>query len=423
MPRGRPEAIVIEDREELILMLSEAASLEHMVMCGYLYAAFSLKREGMGLDSEELEMVGRWDSTITNVAIQEMLHLALVNNLLTSVGTAPNLLRPNFPVRSRYFSTIQMALLPFGEEALRHFLFLERPDSMNIRDAASLKRRLEGSGVHNHADLLPSGQDYSTIGDLYRGIEAGFGRLTEKYGEKQLFIGSMKSQATRESFGWKELVTVHDLKSANEALNTIIVEGEGARGDWKKAHFGRFLDVHDEHRRAMSAKPDFEPANPVIPAYVRQHTDITESVAIISNPLTLKTAELFNSAYGTSLMILSRFFIHVDSPQKELGTLADAAVKLMSQVIRPLGELMTTLPVGPDYPGKTAGPAFEVLRRISYALPHRRAAWIVLHERLEELADYSASIRSPARLDGKLERVTDSLRTIAKMFEEGSEAG
>jgi hypothetical protein len=37
--------IVIEDREELIYMLSEAASLEHMIMCQYLFAAFSLKRE------------------------------------------------------------------------------------------------------------------------------------------------------------------------------------------------------------------------------------------------------------------------------------------------------------------------------------------------------------------------------------------
>ena len=37
--------IVIEDREELIFMLSEAAALEHMILCEYLFAAFSLKRE------------------------------------------------------------------------------------------------------------------------------------------------------------------------------------------------------------------------------------------------------------------------------------------------------------------------------------------------------------------------------------------
>src|SRR5947208_15790818 len=37
--------IVIEDREELIFMLSEAAALEHMIMCEYLFAAFSLTRD------------------------------------------------------------------------------------------------------------------------------------------------------------------------------------------------------------------------------------------------------------------------------------------------------------------------------------------------------------------------------------------
>ena len=45
--------IVIEDREELIFILSEAAALEHMIMCQYLYAAFSLERvlRSTGLDT------------------------------------------------------------------------------------------------------------------------------------------------------------------------------------------------------------------------------------------------------------------------------------------------------------------------------------------------------------------------------------
>ena len=131
-PLGHEKEIVIEDREELIFLLSEAATLEHMVMCGYLYAAFSMKHEnGQGLDSEGLRLVGQWDRTISQVAVQEMLHLSLVNNLLTSIGAAPHFLRPNFPVRSKYFSsTVQMVLLPFGEQALRHFLYLERPEGI-----------------------------------------------------------------------------------------------------------------------------------------------------------------------------------------------------------------------------------------------------------------------------------------------------
>jgi hypothetical protein len=37
--------MMIEDREELIFMLSEAAALEHMIMCHYLFVVFSLKRD------------------------------------------------------------------------------------------------------------------------------------------------------------------------------------------------------------------------------------------------------------------------------------------------------------------------------------------------------------------------------------------
>ena len=400
-------------------MLSEAATLEHMVMCGYLYAAFSMKHEeGQGLDSRGLKLVDRWDGVVTQVAVQEMLHLTLVNNLLTSIGAAPHFLRPNFPVRSKYFaSAIEMVLLPFGEEALRHFLYLERPEGMAMRDARSLSRRLARSEVRDHSELVPSGQEFSTVGHLYRGIERGFASLADKYGEKRLFVGSTRTQATEESFGWPELVTVSDLKSATKALETIIVEGEGARGDWRKAHFGKFLQVHDDYREAMSSNPGFEPANPVVPAYVRHHGDITAPVAIISDPFTLKVGELFNASYETALQALTRFFLHVDTSQAELGTLSDAAVGLMSDVLRPLGRLMTTLPVGPSHPGRTAGPAFEVYREISYVLPHRHAAWVILHERLTELAEFSACIESPRGGQGGLEPVTDSLRGIASRLE------
>jgi hypothetical protein len=418
-PLGREKEIVIEDREELIFILSEAATLEHMVLCGYLYAAFSMKHgKDQGLDSEELKLVGQWDRAVSGVAVQEMLHLSLVNNLLTSIGAAPHFLRPNFPVQSKYFaSAMQMVLLPFGEQALRHFLYLERPEGMPMRDARSLSRRLARSKVRDHMELVPATQEFSTIGHLYRGIERGLVHLADKYGEKRLFVGSTRTQATEESFGWPELVTVHDSKSAAKAVETIIVEGEGARGDWKKAHFGRFLKVHDELREVRSGNPEFEPANPVIPAYVKEHSDITAPVAIISDPFTLKVAELFNASYETAMQMLTRYFLHVDTSQDELGTLSDSAIALMSQVLQPLGRLMTALPVGPTHPGKTAGPAFEVYRRVSYVLPHRQAAWVILHERLSELADFSTKLKVPRNAEGKLEPVSDSLRALASKLE------
>ena len=119
----------IEHREALIYTLSKAAELEHLIICQYLYAAFSLKRDGSeGLSSEMVRIVGGWHHQLMEIAEQEMLHLALVQNLLTAVGAGPHFARPNFPVPPRAFpARIRIELLTFGEEALRHFAFLERP--------------------------------------------------------------------------------------------------------------------------------------------------------------------------------------------------------------------------------------------------------------------------------------------------------
>src|SRR6202034_1713211 len=81
-----------------------------------------------------------------------------------------------------------------------------------------------------------------------------------------------------------------------------------------------------------------------------------------------------------------RFFAHTDESDTQLKTLADATVTLMLRVIKPLGDLITTLPAGSDYPGQTAGPSFELFYESDYLLPHRDAAWALLAERLDVAA-------------------------------------
>src|SRR6267154_2850814 len=94
--KAEPEApFVIEHREALIYMLCQAAELEHGIMCQYLFAAFSLKQsQDEGLTPDELAAVTRWQRQILSVAAGEMLHLALVHNLLSAIGAAPHLTRP-----------------------------------------------------------------------------------------------------------------------------------------------------------------------------------------------------------------------------------------------------------------------------------------------------------------------------------------
>src|SRR5262249_37328250 len=157
----------------------EAAELEHGIMCQYLFAAFSLKQtEQEGLTQAELDAVTRWRKQVSHVATQEMLHLALVHNLLSAIGAAPHLARPNLSAAaSQYPAGVQRALLPFGEQALRHFMFLERPEGMDLGDAEGLTAVGRAAPVVDERDIVPQGQDFATIGHLYRSIEAGFAHL------------------------------------------------------------------------------------------------------------------------------------------------------------------------------------------------------------------------------------------------------
>src|SRR5215470_6186482 len=247
-----PEApFVIEHREALIYMLCEAAELEHGIMCQYLFAAFSLKQSAdEGLTEAELAAVTRWRKQISHVATQEMLHLALVHNLLSAIGAAPHLARPNFPApASHYPAGVQLTLLPFGEEALQHFMFLERPEGMDIGDAEGIQAVGRAAPVVNERDIVPQGQDFATVGHLYRSIEHGFARLTAKYGERWLFTGPPRAQATEPHFRWPELIAVTDLASACRAIEEILEQGEGPRGDWRDAHFGQFVAILDEYQQ------------------------------------------------------------------------------------------------------------------------------------------------------------------------------
>jgi Ferritin-like len=277
--KAAPEApFVIEHREALIYMLFEAAELEHGIMCQYLFAAFSLKqRADEGLAAEALESVSRWRQVIAHVATEEMLHLALVQNLLTAIGAAPHLSRPNLPAPARHYPAgVNLTLVPFGEPALRHFMFLERPEGMELKGAQGIDAPVHDAvPLLAEGDIVPQPQDFATVGHLYRSIEHGIDRLAEKLGERNLFVGPPRAQATSEHFHWPELVAVTDLASAHRAIDTILEQGEGARGHWQNAHFGQFVQILDEYRQLKAADADFEPARPVLFATVRrsEHDD------------------------------------------------------------------------------------------------------------------------------------------------------
>jgi len=408
--KAAPEApFVIEHREALIYMLCEAAELEHGIMCQYLFAAFSLKQSAdEGLTEAELEVVTRWRKQISHVATQEMLHLALVHNLMTAIGGAPHLARENMPAAANHYPAgVQLALLPFGEQALQHFMFLERPEGMDLADADCLEAVGRAEPMMAEGDIVPRLQDFATVGHLYRSIEVGLAHLAEKLGEQWLFIGPPRAQATSANFHWPELIPVTDLASACQAIGEILEQGEGPRGDWRTAHFGQFVNILDEYQQMRAANPAFDPVRPVMAANVRptQHGD----VPLVTDPLTGECMDLFNVAYEILLLALERYFAHTEETDEQLETLAELTLALMFSALRPLGNLITELPVGSEFPGKTAAPSFELFYESDYLIPHRAAAWALLEERLRGAAAFASRCRTgrAAQLPTVIETLTE----------------
>lgn len=217
--------------------------------------------------------------------------MALVANVMASIGAAPTFGRPNFPQRSGYFpSGVQLDLLPFGRDALLHFLYLERPEGMERHDAASFVPTAPPRDPISEGEAMPRGQEFLTVGHLYRGIEDGLHHLVERFGERAVFVGSPRAQATPELLRWPQLIAVTGLDSALAAIGEIIEQGEGARGDWRDAHYGRFLSIWEEYHALKERDPSFEPARPVIAAYLRQPFDIPVQMPVIGDPLTRRVA-------------------------------------------------------------------------------------------------------------------------------------
>src|SRR5207237_8934736 len=174
----------VQSREELVYLLGEACELEHGLLCEYLYAQFSLKRGvAEGVTPDQLARIQAWELTLIDVIKQEMLHLALATNILTSVGAAPHFERPNLSIRSRWYPPdVQIALVPFGERALRHFLYLERPEGMPLEDAEGFAALGQMDPLRgDDAQLTAGAEEGHTVGHLYRGIEAGIAHLLDRH--------------------------------------------------------------------------------------------------------------------------------------------------------------------------------------------------------------------------------------------------
>jgi hypothetical protein len=377
-------AVRVNDREQLIYLLTEAAEIEHGLMCTYLYAGWSLKRAAdEGMNATQLATIARWRKEIRGVAMEEMVHLAMVNNMLMSIGSPPHFRRQNFPVAPGYHpSSLVVRLAPLTRDTLAHFIYLERPEGMQMAQAKGFESALHYERRSPAATLTPTAEDFDTVGHLYRGIEQGFEDLSARLGESTLFVGNPDAQVGRALMDLDGLFPVTGLDSALKAVHIIIEQGEGGHGA-ERSHYARFAAMAEEYDAFLRDDPQFAPyrnvaLDPVMLAPIDDcgHTHVEAEDAA-------RVLDLANAVYGLMLRLLA------SGTAMERGTAArrrvdiDSAVGLM-HVIDTLAVALTGLPA--DAGGDLrAGMNFH-LPRSALALPQKHAGTVLMAERASEIA-------------------------------------
>ncbi len=401
----------IESRDQLINALNKAAELEHLLCCSYLYAGFSIRKSATADDNTlteaQTESTRAWATQIMLIARQEMEHLGMVCNLLAALGVGANFGRANFPQKSTFFPMgIGFDLAPFSLKTLDTFIAYEAP---HWPDADQVASENDGRHTAQSASLV-----FHSVQQLYEEIGDGLTRLNSELGAENLFLGGPQTQITNQTLfdqtakGYQINLTgilatdpAERLPEALNMISQIIEEGEGAPGDAEHSHYARFVEIKAQYEQILSSHPQFCPALPCAtnPQTFRHTSD--NGGTPITDPLALAVAQLFNRVYEAMLLLLIRFYAQTDESSTESKAIEEIAFfPLMTMGIRPLGEVLTQLPVG-SIADQRAGPPFEILHQLHF-LPHKKAAWVILHDMLQQTgtdatnaANLAESLNSP----------------------------
>lgn len=405
------QAVVIGSREQLLHLLAEAAEIEHTLMCSYLYAAFSLKRAGEpGVSAAQGEVLERWRKTIMDVAVEEMGHLVMVANLTVAVGGRPHFGRPNFPVASGYFpSGVTVRLTGFNAETLKHFIFLERPQDAQGEDSTAFTQ--DGhERKQAHLGLMPSAQDYVTIGHLYEAIRTNLIALDHELGGEGLFLGNLASQVGRSVIDLEGVEPITGLAGAQRAIDIIVEQGEGSLEDREVSHYRSFLTIQRELYAAVHDDADFAAAWPVADSPVLRQPPEPEGKIFVDRPAAAALLDFACATYGLLLRCLVQCFGRAgDDAERSQRALIAAAIELM-HILGEASTALARLPASSVEGGVHAGMTFTMLRGVEPLLPGRVERHI-LRERMAALNGSHCDLSDRARQ--AMVRAADHLSDLA----------
>jgi hypothetical protein len=385
--------VITGSREQLLHLLAEAAEIEHILMCSYLYAAFSLKRRGeAGLTDEQGDAVERWRKAIMGVAVEEMGHLLIVANLTLAVGGRPHFARPNFPVSAGYFPAgIVVRLSGFSKATLDHFIFLERPQGVEGQDSEPYREEERCSRSQVYKGVMPALQDYDTIGHLYEAIRENIRSLAADLGEQTLFLSGVSGQLGSDDVDMEGIEAISDVASAMAAIDLVVEQGEGSPADREDSHYRSFIAIRDEFALMHEADPAFAPAWPVADDPVLRRSQEQADRCVITDPASVRLLDFACATYGLLLRTLVQVFGRSgESAAEERASLLAVSFTLM-HVLAASANALARCPAGPDHPGVNAGMTFTMLRGVEPFLGGA-VEEALIRERLEALAHAAEGI-------------------------------
>jgi hypothetical protein len=319
--------------------LQIALELEHSTIPPYLCALYSIKQ---GANPQIAEL-------IRSVVIEEMLHMALVANVLISIGGAPSFDHAGFV--PRYPSSLPGGLRAGLNVRLRRcsidhirdcFMSIEEPEE--TIEIVKLRARA--------AD--PLDRSFFTIGWFYEQVERTLVNLGG-----QLEFGNASRQVT-DWTGPGKLFAITSLDDARRALTEIQHQGEGRGprdpdGDpHELAHYFKFAEIV-EGRRLVIAPPPAKGFSysgeriPFDPQGVWPMMDDPDVVLFPDGSRAQILSQQFSLTYGSLLKALHRCFNGSPDTLRE-------SIGIMYSLDLAARELMQT-PSGRN-DGTTAGPSF-----------------------------------------------------------------
>lgn len=119
--------------DSFIASLREAARLEHAAVISYLFAAYSV----MASDANQAVKIAALDyrhaagNTLLSISIQEMIHLAMVNQILAELREAPEFAPPSLPMKISGYQNLTLPLAPLSDTSLAVYTLWEAPSVFN----------------------------------------------------------------------------------------------------------------------------------------------------------------------------------------------------------------------------------------------------------------------------------------------------